>query len=383
MAAPSAGGTWDVIVVGAGPAGSAAALAALRDRPDARVLILDRSPIGRDKICGDALSPTSSVELGKLGVTATLDSELVPTVRLVSPSGLSHPVDSDPPGHVVPRQILDRRLIMAAVHRGAEFRQVRVTSLEQDSSGVTVNENLRAPIVIGADGSNSVVRHLLKEPANRGAALAIAIRGYAPTPAGHPFELSLRWDSQRAGGLCYAWAFPTANGTTNVGYGMSSAALSGGRAVLEQRMRAMLPDFDLDGVPVAGHTLPLTLARPRPAVGRVLLTGDAASLINPITGEGIYSALASGAMAGAAAVADPATAGRAYAGALGRRFGKQFRQLKLVYPMIDRSIVLDTAIRAGSRDARLLQPLLSFALSDGTLSLTDVLRIGRHVGRRS
>ena len=172
--------------------------------------------------------------------------------------------------------------------------------------------------MIGADGSNSTVRRLVGEPANHGRALAVAIRGYAPTPAGAPNELSIRWDSQRAGGLCYAWAFPIADGTTNVGYGMSSAAPNHNRAHLEKRLAELLPEYDLTGVELTGHTLPLTVARPKPAIGRVLLVGDAASLINPFTGEGIYSAIASGVMAGVAALG--ADAASVYAAALKARF---------------------------------------------------------------
>lgn len=63
---------FDVIVVGAGPGGSAAAIAALRERPDARVLLLDRSPLGRDKVCGDGVGPDSVAELAGLGIAHVL-----------------------------------------------------------------------------------------------------------------------------------------------------------------------------------------------------------------------------------------------------------------------------------------------------------------------
>ena len=66
--------------------------------------------------------------------------------------------------------------------------------------------------------SNSLVRRRAGQPGNTGDAMAIALRGYAPTPAGADDELQIRWDTRRAGGLCYAWAFPTDQGTTNVGY---------------------------------------------------------------------------------------------------------------------------------------------------------------------
>ncbi|HWR86394.1 MAG TPA: hyaluronate lyase, partial [Rhodoglobus sp.] len=201
--------------------------------------------------------------------------------------------------------------------------------------------------------------------------------GYAPTPPGTPSELVLRWDRRRNGGLCYAWAFPTANGTTNVGYGLSSAAPDHSRAELERRARDLLPEFDVAGTPLTGHTLPLSVQRPAPAIGRVLLTGDAASLVNPFTGEGIYSAIASGAMAGRAAFADDPAA--AYTAAMHERFGRQHRQTTALYKMIDWPIVLDTVIRAARRDRRMFDRLLDVGLGDAAFSAADLLRFGRHV----
>lgn len=383
---------YDLVVVGAGPAGSSAAIAALRQRPDARVLLLDRAPIGRDKVCGDGIAPHAARELAAMGVTAVHPSEIVPSVRLVSPSGAANSAVTGEPGYVVPRREFDERLVRAAIAAGAEFRQLRVTSMTTPPSGtvsaagdeqVIVNGVLRARAVIGADGSNSVVRRFIGQPANHGSALAVAIRGYAPTPVGHPRELILRWDDQRHGGLCYAWAFPTAAGTTNVGYGMSAAGLSGGRAQLEARLRELLPEFDLDGVDLTGHTLPLTVSRPRLSVGRVLLVGDAASLINPFTGEGIYSAIASGAIAGRAAVDDPVAAGRRYERQLMARFGRQYRQTRMLYPMINYRVVLDTVIRACARDRHLFDRLLEVGLGDSSFRASDLVRFGRYVGRRS
>lgn len=363
-----AGGTaWDLVIVGAGPAGAAAALAALRAKPGARVLILDRAPAGRDKVCGDGIAPHAVAELATLGVDAVRPEEHVALVRLVGPGGKDAGALTTSPGYVIPRAEFDERLLRAALDAGADFKQERVTSLDQLPA---------ARVVIGADGSNSVVRRAIGEPANHGRALAVAIRGYAPTPAGLPPELTIRWDSQRSGGLCYAWAFPTAHGTTNVGYGMSSAAPEHSRAHLEKRLHELLPEYDLAGVELTGHTLPLTVARPKPAVGQVLLVGDAASLINPFTGEGIYSAIASGALAGAAAVGD--APGPTYTKALASRFTRQHRQTTALYRIIDYPAVLNTVIRAASRDRRLFDRLLEVGLGDAAFTLADLARFGRH-----
>lgn len=367
---------WDLVIVGAGPAGSTAALSALRAKPGARVLLLDRSPIGRDKVCGDGIAPHAVAELAALGVDAVRRAEHVASVRLVGPGGSDAGALTTSPGYVIPRAEFDERLLRAALEAGADFELDKVTAI----TGGVVNDRWSAPVIIGADGSNSVVRRAIGQPANHGRALAVAIRGYAPTPAGRPNELTIRWDSQRAGGLCYAWAFPTAHGTTNVGYGMSSAAPQHSRAHLEKRLHELLPEYDLDGVEFTGHTLPLTVRRPSPAVatraGAVLLVGDAASLINPFTGEGIYSAIASGALAGAAAVGD--APGRRYARALASRFSRQHRQTTALYRIIDFPIVLNTVIRAAARDPHLFDRLLEVGLGDAAFSLADLARFGRH-----
>jgi flavin-dependent dehydrogenase len=112
----------------------------------------------------------------------------------------------------------------------------------------------------------------------------------------------------------------------------------------------------------------------------VLLVGDAASLINPFTGEGIYSAIASGAMAGAAATGDAAAS--VYSKRLARRFSRQHRQTTALYRIIDYPVVLDTVIRAAKYDSSLFDRLLDVGLGDASFSIADLARFGRH-GRAS
>src|SRR5205085_6460562 len=98
--------------------------------------------------------------------------------------------------------------------------------------------------------------------------------------------------------------FPVGDGRANVGYGEVIRDRPPSRLELEQRLGSLLPPA-LRPTSMRGHRLPLSTGRPVVAHGNVLLAGDAASLINPLTGEGIYYAVLSGALAGAAAFAEP------------------------------------------------------------------------------
>ena len=172
-------------------------------------------------------------------------------------------------------------------------------ALRVEPDRVVLDERFAARVVIGADGANSVVRRLTGAPATPPRAVAVAIRGYTPVTA-RPDELVIEFARGRY--PAYAWAFPVADGRANVGFGVFDRRGGGSRRELLAALDALLPEQPPDPATVRGHHLPLSTGPRHHPDGRVLLVGDAAALVNPLTGEGIYDAVASGALAGRAAL---------------------------------------------------------------------------------
>jgi geranylgeranyl reductase family protein len=355
---------FDLVVVGAGPAGVAAALHVKRRRPGARVLLLDKAAFPRAKVCGDAVSAEGVDELELLGARdAVRGYAPVTAMRVRSPGGRE--VTGAPPGaaYVVPREVLDHRLAGHALAAGVELRRQRVRALAPSGAGVLVDGSLEAAVVVGADGANSVVRRLAGVAAAPAGHTAIALRGYA-TAAHRGGELYLAWT---AGGLTYAWSFPAGGDQVNAGFILPLAHLGGGKAALRAELRRHLPDVDVDPATLQAHHLPLSSARPVPYRGRVLLAGDAASLVNPLTGEGIYYALASGRLAAEAVLAAPERPGPCYARLLRAELGRHFRHTALLGRLAVWPRATDLLVAAAS-DPAVLHHVGAIAFGKGVVT---------------
>ncbi|MER7167497.1 geranylgeranyl reductase family protein [Micromonospora sp. NPDC000207] len=372
---------FDLVVVGAGPAGAAAALAARRR--GARVLLLDRADFPRDKACGDGIAAHALDVLDQLGVTGAVDGYApLPALRMIAPGGGSVARSLPRPAYTVPREVFDARLVAAAQAAGAQLRRHTVRRVEVRADRVVLDGVVEARTVVGADGAGSVVRRALGQPVNPGRHLALAIRGYAPARPG-PAEQFIATSAARW--PAYAWSFPIGDGRANVGYGevLRSDGLT--RTHLLERMADLLPETDPASVErLRAHHLPLSTHRPVAGRGRVLLAGDALSLINPFTGEGIFYALLSGALAGAAAAGSPGpAAARRYAEALRRRLGTHLRHSSVAAWLGRHRRIVDAAVRAAGRDERVYRTVVELGLGDGRLDVRTLGRIGgcllRHV----
>ncbi len=362
---------WDLAVVGAGPAGATAALAALRARPGLRVLLLDRESFPRDKCCGDGIAPHAVDVLRPLGAADVVDG-WEPVQRLgLSRGSRSVAGRMARPVWVVPRSVLDARLVEHAAAAGATVHRHRVREVEQVGDLVRLDD-LAARVVVGADGAHSVVRRRLPGPGPRRRALAL--RGYAPTPPHRRGQQVIRYGERRQ--PSYAWSFDRGDGWSNVGYG---ELVDGGppptRALLLDQLEALLPGSADGGRDWRGHHLPLSgwgWGREQPD-GPVLLAGDAAGLVNPMTGEGIYYAVATGALAGQAAVdalADgaPQGAGARYRRAVRQRLAPHLRHTWAAARLSRHPAVVDAGITAAARDQRSFDGLVELGLGDGRIT---------------
>jgi geranylgeranyl reductase family protein len=360
---------WDLVVVGGGPAGASAALGALAADPSLSVLMLDRRDFPRDKACGDGIAPHVFDLLAEVDVTGIVD-DWTPVRRFALTRG-EVGVDRDMarPNWVVPRTIFDQRLVEAAQAAGAELIRRRVRGLEIQPGFVTVDGDLEARFVVGADGAYSVVRRDLGLAAGP---VALAIRGYAPTPAGRAASQVIAYGPGRQ--PSYAWSFDRGDGWSNVGYGeqLTPDRPRPSRADLMAHLEALLPGATDGGKSWWGHHLPLSGWSWRPRPGPVMLAGDAAGLINPMTGEGIYYAVATGLLAGRAVAEalrkDSADAGSSYRHEVTGLLGRHLRHTALTAQLSRSGRVLDAGIRAAAADQRIFDDLVEIGLADGLIT---------------
>jgi len=286
---------WDVIVVGAGPAGSSAARVAAE--AGATVLLLDRARFPRYKTCGGGITGFS--------LRAMPDAARAAFEAEITDFGLSRAgrdrvmLHADEPFlGMVQRETFDQLLVDAAVAAGAVFRDgVAVRGLAEDDGGVTVRlegEELRARVVIGADGSSGRTSgYVGVEFAGSDLGLEVELAA-----SGHNWASTalFDWGADRG---AYAWLFPKRDALT-IGVIQRTGLPDATRAYLELWLR-QLGLAGATRVRESGHLTRWRSRRSPLRRGSVLVAGEAAGLLEPWTREGISFALRSGAMAGAAA----------------------------------------------------------------------------------
>ncbi|HVW31089.1 MAG TPA: geranylgeranyl reductase family protein, partial [Acidimicrobiia bacterium] len=317
--------TCDLLVVGGGPAGAAAAIRGAA--AGLSVVLCDKAVFPRDKTCGDGLTTSALRILERLGLEpAAVDGwEPVHDVVLRSPSGrtVALPLPGDGVfAAVAPRVSLDAVLLGVAAKAGAEVHEgAALESLGPVGAGLEATFSdgrvVRAGHIVAADGMYSAVRRLT---GGSGVHLGEwhAFRQYFTGVTERRLWVIFEPDLLPG----YAWVFPVGDGRANVGFGLPRKPGTSVRPMAGQwrdlLQRPALRDLIGDGEPEGHHRawpIPADLGRAPLSSGRVLFAGDAAGATDPMTGEGIGQALLTGILAAeavAAAGPEPAAAGRHY-----------------------------------------------------------------------
>jgi geranylgeranyl reductase family protein len=286
---------YDAIIAGAGPAGSTAAR--LLAKRGASALLLDRARFPRDKPCGGGITIAAATanDLDLSPVVERTVNEVQVSFRMGAPFRRTWP---EPLTYMTQRCQLDAYLAEQAVRAGAEFRDgVAVRAIDIGEHEVTVWANgdaYRARTLIGADGANGVVAKAAGLAPVRD--MAVALEGNVPANG----ALMERWERAIAldfGGVPggYGWLFPKGD---HLNVGVGGWRWTG--PTLREKLSALCRYLGLDESALfglRGHHLPLQAPGAPLTSGPVLLAGDAAGLVDPLSGEGIEGAFLSGRLA--------------------------------------------------------------------------------------
>lgn len=318
----------DVIVVGAGPGGAAAARYLAAEGFD--VIALEKSRFPREKVCGDGLTPRAVRELQLIGLPTPREEGWIPNWGLRMVGGGHrlefpwHELESFPDyGLSLPRASFDHKLAEHARAAGADVREgwfvtgavrdertgrvIGVTARQTDEKGRKIGDEITysAPVVIAADGVSARIALGLGLERMENRPIGVAVRTYFETPRhdeewmeGH-LEI---WDGEVGKSNLmpgYGWIFPLGDGTANVGLGTLSAKGTppklDHRGLLDRWVRHYTPGWDFDpDAPVSrvqGAAIPMAFNRQPHYVPGLMLIGDAGGMVSPFNGEGIAYAM--------------------------------------------------------------------------------------------
>lgn len=346
----------DLLVIGAGPAGAATAIVAAR--AGVNVTVFEKGAHGRDKVCGDGLTPRAIAALNHLSIDHSV-AHRIDGLRMIAGKTsreLLWPTTDRFPNHgaVWPRHRFDTHLMDVAMASGADIRfETEALPVMENGRVVgvetTAGEQFRAPMTVLAAGAQGAAAKIVGAERDPNEPFGLAIRAYAPTPrhAERHLEacLSLR-DEHGTAVPGYGWMFPAGDGTVNIGVG----ALSTMKGFKKLNLNTLLDQYAAlvrDSWSLGEYVdkprawrLPMSSTR-RHGPGWVAV-GDAAGFVNPMNGEGIDYGLESGTLAAELFLQNPESAPSAYNVAVGQRFdaflrtGRRFSFL-IGHPWILRS----------------------------------------------
>jgi len=309
---------YDAIIVGAGPAGTSAALYA--NQKGLKTILLDKSTFPRDKICGDAISGKCIRiirELNLLEEVSALEGAEVNRITFGSPSNKQFDIHLNKSkktgtvkkGFVIPRMIFDNYLFEKAKEKSDTKEGFKVKDILYENGKINGivgqnidgdEEKIKAPVIIGADGSNSIIARKLGLYKMDMKNTSIAIRCYYSGVKDLTDQIELHYVNQVNPG--YFWLFPTGGDTANIGIGLNKNDAKKDKRSLNEILDEVTQSKPFKDrfknakqleKPV-GWNLPCGSSHRKNHGDGFMLLGDSAGLIDPFTGEGIGNAMVSG-----------------------------------------------------------------------------------------
>ncbi len=388
----------DVIVVGAGPGGSAAAYHMARH--GLRVLLLEKTEFPREKVCGDGLTPRATRQLIRMGVDTSEKAGWMQNKGLRVIGGgvrleLDWPELASFPGYGLVRTRLDFDDMLArrAVEAGATLLTgVNVTGpvLDDDGRAIGVSAKAgpgkepvqyRAPLIVAADGVSGKFPLAMGLAKRDDRPIGVAVRRYYHSPVRADDDYLESWLELRSAAdqdkllPGYGWIFGLGDGRVNVGLGILNSSDAFGktnyRALLSDWLGTTPPEWGMNDEanaegPILGAALPMGFNRVPHYTRGVMLVGDSGGMVNPMNGEGIAYAMESGELAAEVAVqalARPAGADReralqAYPAELKIRFGGYYRLGGVFVKLIGNPQIMRIATKHGMPHPTLMRFVL-------------------------
>ena len=397
---------YDVLIIGAGPSGSNAAISYKNLNPDLKVGLIDKSLFPRDKSCGDAIGPGVISALKRFNNQHILDNEpQVVSTTLYGPEniGIQNYIPEvknkeDSIVYVIPRIDLDNRILNLAKDLDVDvFEGYSFVSFEKDSDNKLVVEikngdnitKLGTKILVGADGANSRVRKQLNVNTNSDWHKAIAIRAYIDSPNYLEIfkERTLMFEINVSAEKGYAWAFPSKGNLLNIGIGVPLNIFKKEKLDINALLQDFITQLTNRGVVVENirdeksYLLPFASSRPKFKNDiNVALIGDASSMINPMSGEGIFYGMEAGYLLAKNTYnlidSPDLTKGIAdYEKAFSKRFRKHYLSCALARLLLQSPFMTKRLLKVASNDQNTIDFVVELLFDEAYLTVGEVMKI--------
>ena len=397
---------YDVLIIGAGPSGSNAAISYKNLNPDLKVGLIDKSIFPRDKSCGDAIGPGVISALKRFNNQHILDNEpQVVSTTLYGPEniGIQNYIPEvknkkDSIVYVIPRIDLDNRILNLAKDLDVDvFEGYSFVSFEKDLDNKLIVEikngdnitKLGAKILVGADGANSRVRKQLNVNTNSDWHKAIAIRAYIDSPNYLEIfkERTLMFEINVSAEKGYAWAFPSKGNLLNIGIGVPLNIFKKEKLDINVLLQDFITQLTNRGVVVENirdeksYLLPFASSRPKFRNDiNVALIGDASSMINPMSGEGIFYGMEAGYLLAKNTYnlidSPDLTKGIAdYEKAFSKRFRKHYLSCALARLLLQSPFMTKRLLKVASNDQNTIDFVVELLFDEAYLTFGEVMKI--------